>query len=90
MVQLELDFAGPGCPEEFRSELAALMCKMTLLTGPEMPECLFLVHSTQMCPIDIIENYYEKGRIAPIFVVHKSTPFFESEKLFAKIRGFPV
>lgn len=51
-----LDVAGPGSPEEFRSEVAAVMCKMTPLTGPEMPESLFLVHSIQMCPIDMIKK----------------------------------
>lgn len=49
VVQVLLDLAGPGSPDEFRTEAAALMCKMAPLLGREMTECLFLAHFTQMC-----------------------------------------
>lgn len=49
VVQVLLDLAGPGSPDDFRTEAAALMCKMAPLLGREMTERLFLAYFAQMC-----------------------------------------
>ncbi|CAI9715732.1 serine/threonine-protein phosphatase 4 regulatory subunit 1-like isoform X2 [Octopus vulgaris] len=49
VVQVLLDLACPTSPDEFRTEAAALMCKMAPLLGREMTERLFLARFTQMC-----------------------------------------
>ncbi|GAB1599211.1 serine/threonine-protein phosphatase 4 regulatory subunit 1-like isoform X2 [Argonauta hians] len=49
VVQVLLELASPASSDEFRTEAAALMCKMAPLLGREMTERLFLSRFTQMC-----------------------------------------
>lgn len=51
-----MDHAGSDSPDEFHTEAAALMCEALPLPNREITKRLYLAHSTQMCPINMIKK----------------------------------